>query len=157
MGAVKLILDLLKTDNIKIKVEANNWKEVVEKAGKLLKDADYVEEKYIKAMKDAIIDNGPYVVIGKGIALLHARPEDGVKKMGMSLVTLKEPVEFGNKNNDPVKIAFAFCAEDNKKHINAIADLSQVLMEENSVNKISEMKSSEEIIDYIKKSVEKNQ
>ncbi len=156
MGAVKLILDLLKTDNIKIKVKANNWKEVVEKAGKLLKDADYVEERYIKAMKDAIIDNGPYVVIGKGIALLHARPEDGVNKMGMSLVTLKEPVEFGNENNDPVKIAFAFCAEDNKKHINAIADLSQVLMEEDSVNKIAEMKSSEEIIDYIKRSVEKN-
>lgn len=157
MGVIKLILDLLKKDSIKVKVEAEDWKEVVEKAGELLKKADYIEGKYIEAMKDAIIDNGPYVVIGQGIALLHARPEDGVKKMGMSLVTLKEPVEFGNKNNDPVKIAFAFCAEDDKKHIKAIADLSQVLMEEDSVNKIAAMKSSTEIIDYIKNAVEKNQ
>ena len=152
-----MILDLLTKKNIAVNVEAADWKEVVDETGKLLLEADQIEEKYIEAMKQSIIDNGPYVVIGKGIALLHARPEDGVNENCLSLITLAEPVEFGNENNDPVKIAFAFCAEDNKKHINAIADLSQVLMEENSVNKIAEMKSSEEIIDYIKSSVEKNQ
>ncbi len=151
-----MILDLLKKDNIEIKASAEDWKEVVEKAGQLLKKAGYVEEKYIQAMKDSIIENGPYVVIGKGVALLHARPEDGVKKLGMSLLTLDQPIEFGNENNDPVKIAFAFCAEDNKKHVKAIADLSLVLMEENAVDQIAEMESISDILKYIEDTIEKN-
>jgi len=144
-----LILDLLKKKNIAVNVEAADWKEVVDETGQLLLEADQIEERYIKAMKQSIIDNGPYVVIGKGIALLHARPEDGVKENCLSLITLKEPVEFGNKNNDPVKIAFAFGTVDNDKHVKTISELSVVLMEESAVDKIADMESSEEILNYI--------
>jgi PTS system ascorbate-specific IIA component len=144
-----LILDLLKNKNIKVGVDAADWKEVVDKTGKLLLEADQIEKRYIEAMKQSIIDNGPYVVIGKGIALLHARPEDGVKENCLSLITLSEPVEFGNENNDPVKIAFAFGTVDNDKHIKTISELSVVLMEESAVDKIAEMGSAEEILTYM--------
>lgn len=144
-----MILDLLTKKNIAVNVEAADWKEVVDETGKLLLEADQIEEKYIEAMKQSIIDNGPYVVIGKGIALLHARPEDGVNENCLSLITLAEPVEFGNENNDPVKIAFAFGTVDNDKHVKTISELSVVLMEESAVDKIAEMGSAEEILNYI--------
>jgi len=142
-------LDLLKSQNIAVNVKAADWKEVVDETGKLLLEADQIEEKYIEAMKQSIIDNGPYVVIGKGIALLHARPEDGVKENCLSLITLQDPVEFGNENNDPVQIAFAFGTVDNDKHVKTISELSVVLMEESAVDKIAEMGSAEEILNYI--------
>jgi PTS system ascorbate-specific IIA component len=144
-----LILDLLQKKNIAVNVEAADWKEVVAETGKLLLEAGQIEKRYIEAMKQSIIDNGPYVVIGKGIALLHARPEDGVKKNCLSLITLAEPVEFGNKNNDPVKIAFAFGTVDNEKHVKTISELSVVLMEESAVDNIAEMGSAGEILSYI--------
>lgn len=144
-----MILDLLQEENIAVNVKAADWKEVVDETGKLLLEADQIEEKYIEAMKQSIIDNGPYVVIGKGIALLHARPEDGVKENCLSLITLAEPVEFGNENNDPVQIAFAFGTVDNEKHVKTISELSVVLMEESAVDKIAEMGSAEEILSYI--------
>lgn len=144
-----MILELLKSKKISVNVEAADWKEVVDKTGELLLEADQIEARYIEAMKQSIIDNGPYVVIGKGIALLHARPEDGVKENCLSLITLKEPVEFGNENNDPVKIAFAFGTVDNDKHVKTISELSVVLMEEQAVDKIAAMDSSEEILKYI--------
>ena len=144
-----MILDLLTKKNIAVNVEAADWKEVVDETGKLLLEADQIEEKYIEAMKQSIIDNGPYVVIGKGIALLHARPEDGVKENCLSLITLDEPVKFGNENNDPVQIAFAFGTVDNDKHVKTISELSVVLMEESAVDKIAEMGSAEEILKYI--------
>jgi len=144
-----LILDLLTKKNIAVNVKATDWKEVVEETGKLLLEADQIEERYIEAMKQSIIDNGPYVVIGKGIALLHARPEDGVKENCLSLITLDEPVEFGNENNDPVQIAFAFGTVDNEKHVKTISELSVVLMEESAVDKIAEMGSAEDILKYI--------
>ena len=144
-----MILDLLTKKNIAVNVKAADWKEVVDKTGKLLLEADQIEEKYIEAMKQSIIDNGPYVVIGKGIALLHARPEDGVKENCLSLITLEEPVEFGNENNDPVQIAFAFGTVDNEKHVKTISELSVVLMEESAVDNIAAMGSAEEILNYI--------
>lgn len=144
-----MILDLLKSQNIAVNVKAADWKEVVDETGKLLLEADQIEEKYIEAMKQSIIDNGPYVVIGKGIALLHARPEDGVKENCLSLITLDEPVEFGNENNDPVQIAFAFGTVDNDKHVKTISELSVVLMEESAVDKIAKMGSAREILSYI--------
>ena len=144
-----MILDLLTKKNIAVNVKATDWKEVVEETGKLLLEADQIEERYIEAMKQSIIDNGPYVVIGKGIALLHARPEDGVKENCLSLITLDEPVEFGNENNDPVQIAFAFGTVDNEKHVKTISELSVVLMEESAVDKIAEMGSAEDILKYI--------
>ena len=144
-----MILDLLKKKTIAVNIKAADWKEVVDETGKLLLEADQIKEKYIEAMKQSIIENGPYVVIGKGIALLHARPEDGVKENCLSLITLEEPVEFGNKNNDPVKIAFAFGTVDNDKHVKTISELSAVLMEESAVDKIAEMGSAEEILKYI--------
>ncbi len=149
-----MILDLLKKDTINVKVKAKDWKEVVEKAGELLLADQSIKEEYIEAMKQSIIDNGPYVVIGKGIALLHARPEDGVNNNCLSLITLKNPVEFGNENNDPVKIAFAFGTVDNEKHVKTISELSEVLMDESAVEKIAAKESSEEIIDYIKETLQ---
>ncbi|MGP3778770.1 PTS sugar transporter subunit IIA [Halanaerobium saccharolyticum] len=144
-----MILDLLQKENIAVDVKAADWKEVVDETGKLLLEADQIEARYIEAMKQSIIDNGPYVVIGKGIALLHARPEDGVKENCLSLITLAEPVEFGNENNDPVQIAFAFGTVDNEKHVKTISELSVVLMEESAVDRIAEMGSAEEILSYI--------
>ncbi|RAK06941.1 PTS system ascorbate-specific IIA component [Halanaerobium saccharolyticum] len=149
-----MILDLLKSQNIEVNVKAADWKEVVDKTGDLLLKSGQIEGKYIEAMKQSIIDNGPYVVIGEGIALLHARPEDGVNENCLSLITLKEPVEFGNKNNDPVKIAFAFGTVDNDKHVKTISELSVVLMEESAVDTIAEMGSAEEILEYIKNILE---
>ncbi|MEC9490114.1 MAG: PTS sugar transporter subunit IIA [Halanaerobiales bacterium] len=149
-----MILDLLQKKNIAVNVKAADWKEVVDKTGDLLLKAGQIEKKYIEAMKQSIIDNGPYVVIGEGIALLHARPEDGVKENCLSLITLAEPVEFGNKNNDPVKIAFTFGTVDNEKHVKTISELSVVLMEESAVDKIAEMGSAEEILEYIENILE---
>lgn len=146
-----MILDLLTEGRIAIKIKAAHWQEVVQTAGQLLLVDNLITEKYIEAMQKSIIENGPYVVIGKGIALLHARPEDGVKKLGMSLVTLAEPVNFGNKNNDPVKIAFAFGAVDDKQHVKAISELSTVLMADNAVNKIAVTEKPASILNYMKK------
>lgn len=144
-----MILKLLPENRIKTNIAATDWREVVEESGRLLLNDGLIKSEYIEAMKNSIVENGPYVVIGKGVALLHARPEDGVKELGMSLITLKEPVEFGNRENDPVKIAFAFCAVDNQQHLNAISELSEVLMADNSVNNIYELSGPSDIRSYI--------
>ncbi len=49
-----------------------------------------------------VAKNSAHIVIAPGIALPHARPEDGVIDSTVAVVRLAEPVNFGNEDNDPV-------------------------------------------------------
>jgi len=108
-------------------VEVDDWEGAVRIAGGLLLSAGFIEERYIQAMIDSVKELGPYVVIAPGVALPHARPEDGVIQTCMSLVTLKKPVNFGNNGNDPVKLVVAFATKDNNAHIKALTILARII------------------------------
>src|SRR5690606_39952565 len=78
---------------------------------------------------DMVRRHGPYVVLAPGIALPHARPEDGVVGVGVSVAVLSFPVEFGHPENDPVDVVIAFGSPDSEQHIDLLAALAGVLAE----------------------------
>lgn len=108
-------------------VEVESWEEAVRMSGKLLVKAKFVEERYIQAMIQSVKELGPYIVIAPGIAIPHARPEEGVIRTCMSLLILKNPVEFGNKDNDPVKIVLSFGTVDHNMHIEALKKFARII------------------------------
>jgi mannitol/fructose-specific phosphotransferase system IIA component (Ntr-type) len=87
-------------------------------------------------MKKTIRDLGPYVVVAPGIALLHARPEGNVKRICMSLLTLEPSIPFGHPENDPVDIAVALGGVDEESHIQALAQLAELLSDDATVARI---------------------
>jgi len=140
---------LITAETIALRVASNNWQEVVDKAGNLLLGIRAIETRYIEAMKEIIVKYGPYVVIAPGIALLHARPEGGVKRLCMSLVTMHSPVEFGHPHNDPVYIAIALGAVDNCSHLKALEQLIEMISSQEMVGKIKSAFAKEEILELI--------
>ncbi len=122
-----VLKDLLRRDAIKLRVKAENWEEAIRKSGEMLLKLDYIEEKYIDAMIQTVHKLGPYIVIAPGIALAHARPEEGVIKTSFSLITLEDPVQFGNKDNDPVNLVVTIAALDHNSHIKAISELIDII------------------------------
>lgn len=149
-GVVHPVLkDLLTKDTIKLNVEAKDWEEAVKIGGELLEKSGVVESRYIEAMIETVKDMGPYIVIAPGVAMPHARPNAGVKKVGMSLITLKNPINFGNKDNDPVKIVVSFAAVDNTQHLEALRQLVEVLANNELLKKIMDAKSEEEVVELI--------
>ena len=96
-------------------------------------------------------ENGTYIVIAPGIAMPHARPECGAKKIGISLMTLKEPVVFGHKVNDPVKIVIGLCAVDHQTHLTALSELVEILNDKEKIELILKAGSPKEIMDVVKK------
>lgn len=136
-GVVQPMLeDLLTEETIKLNVEAKDWEEAIKIGGELLERAGAIENRYINAMIDMVKKLGPYIVIAPGIAMPHARPEQGAKKIGMSLITLKKPINFGNKENDPVKIVICLCAIDHSSHLKALSEVGKLLGNEERVKKI---------------------
>jgi len=90
---------------------------------------------------------GPYIVIAPGIALPHARPEDGVIKASITVMRLKTPVDFGNKDNDPVYLVVALAALDNKGHVEGLSELATVLGDEGKIQNIKQAETKEELLE----------
>jgi transcriptional antiterminator len=125
-----MLKDVIKKERIKLKIEVDDWESAIKEGGKLLLDSGGVNENYIKEMINAVKDMGAYIVIAPGIAIAHARPEDGVNFTCFSLITLKNPINFGNPDNDPVKLVLSFATENSRVHINALGEIMEVLSNE---------------------------
>lgn len=123
LSSENTLSSLITAETIDLQVSLLNWEQVIDHAGKILLDSQGIEPRYIYAMKRMMIAHGPYMVIAPGIALLHAFPDDGVRKLCMSLVTLKEPISFGHKEYDPVSIVVTLGAPGNETHLQALAEL----------------------------------
>jgi len=144
-----MLKEVLKAEYIELNVVANNWEEAVRAGGELLRKNDCIESRYIDETVKAVKEIGPYIVIAPGIAMPHARPELGVKKIGMSLISLKEPVCFGNKDNDPVRIVITVCAVDHSSHLKALSELVEFLRDEKFIDTVLNTMDKEHIVSYI--------
>lgn len=143
------LCDIINPNLIKIDVQALDWEAAIRLSAAPLLKENYISRDYIETIVANTKKDGPFMVITKSVALPHARPADGVKKLGLSLVRLKQPVEFGSKENDPVKYVFCLAAEDNKKHLDAMAELVEILSDSDFYKMIDNAKSVKEIYDYI--------
>lgn len=137
--------ELLTIDQVRANIAVEDWKEAADIIGELLVEAEKVEPEYVEKMKQALDDMGPYMVVAPGVALLHARPEDGVLEPCVALITLEEPVEFGHEENDPVDIVFAFGATDKESHIPALKTLAKQLKSKDVIKAIRSAQTDENL------------
>lgn len=148
-GVQPMLKEIIGENNIKLNIEVDTWEDAVKAGGELLVKNGYVKLEYIDAMIKAVKEIGPYIVIAPGIAMPHARPESGAIKIGLSLVTLKKPINFGNRENDPVRIVISLCAVDHLTHLKALSELVQLLRDEKFITTVLNSKDNKEIMEYI--------
>ena len=118
---------LLSTEMIEIGVHVHDWRSAVLATGQLMIRAGAVEDRYAEAMVRVASELGPYIVVAPGVAMPHARPEDGVRRTAVSLVCLANPIEFGNEENDPVETVIGLAAVDHNAHIDVMEQLATLL------------------------------
>lgn len=134
-------------NNINLIDEVSSWQEAIKIAAGPLKQGGFINESYIHAMLDNVLNNGSYIVIMPGIAIPHSRPEDGVLKTGMSLLKLSKSVKFPEGKD--VKLIIVLAANDSEKHLKLISELTELLIEDESVEKLFSAKSKEEVFKCI--------
>lgn len=138
--------DAVDRRSISLKAEAETWKRAVKLCGELLVAAQAVEERYVPAMVRTVEELGPYAVIAPGVAIPHARPDEGARSGGVSLVTLSTPVEFGSEENDPVDILFGFATPDKDAHVETIQALVKFIQNPENLEALRNAGSVEEVL-----------
>jgi PTS system ascorbate-specific IIA component len=125
-----LLSQLLTVDAIRIGSDAADWRAAVRAAGDRLVATGATSAAYTDEMIATVDLLGPYIVIAPGIALAHSRPSPAVNRAGMSLVTLARPVEFGHRQNDPVRLVIGLAAPDEEGHVTALSTLADFLADD---------------------------
>lgn len=142
-----MLKDLITADRIQIIEKAENWKEALRIASKpLLKDGS-ITESYVDAMIGLVEKMGPYIVLAPGIALPHARKEDGVNRLAMSLLCCREKVYFNEEKY--ANLFFVLASDDGRSHIDALMHLSKIFSNESKLDQFLKAKSVEELAEMI--------
>jgi len=149
-----MLNDLLTKKTIQLKDQVPSWEEAIKTAAQPLIDQESIHEEYVQAMIDTVHELGPYVVIAPGIAIPHARPEAGVERLGMSFLRLKEPVYFSEKEKHRAQLVIVLAAIDNQTHLKALAQLTELLSNEDNVDKLIAADDQETVLEIINQSVE---
>lgn len=148
---MKLHESLAQNHSIRLQAEAETWQEAVKIGVDLLVAADVVEPRYYQAILDGVAEHGPYFVIAPGLAMPHGRPEEGVKKTGFALVTLKKPLVFNHEDNDPVDILITMAAVDATTHQEVgIMQIVNLFDDEANFDRLRACRSEQEVLDLIK-------
>lgn len=148
-----MLSEILSPRVIRLQIPVKDWKEAVEAGGALLVEAGMCEPRYVEAMVQAVRDMGAYMVLAPGLSLAHARPEDGALKIGISIITLSTPVDFGSEANDPVQLVISFCGIDHHSHVELLRELAEFLVDEGNQKLLRSSTSTEEILAAFRPSV----
>ncbi len=144
-----MLHDLVKKEFIRLRVRAKDWKEAIALSMQPLLEAGCVMQSYVEACISNVEKYGPYIVITKHVALVHAEREKGCLQDAVGIVSLETPVNFGNKDNDPVKYVFCLSARGNDSHLETLAELSGLLQDTRFFELLDHAEDGQEILDYV--------
>lgn len=139
---------LNENDSIRLHEDAKTWQEAVKKATDPLVEKGVVENRYVDAIIASTEHYGPYYILMPGMAMPHARPEDGVIKDSFSLITLNEPVTFSDGKEVQVLLTLAATSSDIHLSV-AIPQIVAVFELDDIVNRLVQANTKEEVLAII--------
>ena len=136
---------------ISFEKEFKTWEEAIKASSIELVKQGFMTEGYVQAMVDSVNEFGPYIVIAPNIAMPHARPEKGAKKVGFSVTVTEEPVKFKEDPMYHARLLVTLSCVDSNTHLEMMQALVEVLGEEENVEKILSTKNKTDIIKLFNK------
>ena len=140
--------DLVKIELIQQLDTVNDWQTAVRSASKPLLEQGYIEESYVEAIISSVNEIGPYIVLAPKVAVPHASPDAGVHRLGISLLQLKEPVNFGSEDDEDknVQLIFVLATIDSTAHLKALQQLALILDDDDIIESLIKAETPEEIL-----------
>ncbi|TDQ59375.1 PTS system ascorbate-specific IIA component (L-Asc family) [Mesocricetibacter intestinalis] len=149
---------LLENDSIKLNQQAADWRQAIKIGTDLLVDSGAVEPRYYEAIVRMIEQMGPYIILAPGLAMPHARPENGVLKTAFALVTLKQPVWFEGAD-EPVSVLLTLAGSDAETHLEGIVEITRIFDDPEAdsgvnIDKFLACNSKQEVLQVIEQALE---
>jgi len=143
---------ILPADHIKIVHNDGSlaWHDVLAIGCQLLEQDDIIETRYQSEILKLIDQYGPYMLIANDIFLAHAAPNQGSKKIGLSLILLDNPVKITAKNQSVyVTCVFVLSPGLKREHEKALTELIDIVRNTDNVKKLLHAKDAQTVRNII--------
>ncbi|MFQ6791411.1 MAG: fructose-specific PTS transporter subunit EIIC [Thomasclavelia sp.] len=144
------ITELLDVKSIALNVELTSKEATIDYLVDLMAKSGKISDK--KIYKEGVLAREQLTTtgIGEGIAIPHAQNK-AVKKAGLAAITIKNGVDYDSLDNKPVYLCFMIAAPEDggNIHLQALAKLSALLMNEEFRTKLINASSSQEFLEII--------
>jgi len=145
-----ILTQILQPDCVKVPVESRDKEAVITElvdvlnARGLLLDRDVALEAVLT--RERVQSTGT----GAGIAIPHGKC-NAVKELVMAVGIAREPIEFGSVDGKPVTILILLVSPLNKTgpHIQALASISRLMLNEEFKQRLENVTSAEEVYDLL--------
>lgn len=130
-----------------------NWEEAIRFSGRVMKNQNLVTDRYIDQVISDVKEYGPYIVIVPGVAMPHSSAKnEGVIGTGIGFTIMPKTVSFEEDNEEKdAKLFFMLAAKDSEAHMQNIANLSDMLMEEDIVDDLMKVRNMEDYVAVMNK------
>ena len=148
------ITDLLNKNGILINTKVNSKSEAIDKLVALHEKCGNISD--AEAFKAEIHkrENLGTTAIGMEVAVPHAKSRF-VKSPALTAITVPHGVDYNAPDGNPCKLLFMIAATlDGDAHLDVLARLMQLLMDEEFTEKLKLAKTTEEFLDIIDKKEE---
>lgn len=141
------LAEILNMSKISVTEDVFIWQESIRWAGKCLVEKGSIEEQYIETIITQTSYYGTYMFLTNEVMLAHAKPEDGVHRVDVSMAVFKTPVLFPNSRKG--RILFVLAAKDQEKHLKILNDILKVVGKQDHIDDLLKQDSIEEILQYL--------
>ena len=144
------ITELLDIKSIDLNPKVSNKEEAIDHLVDLLDQSGKLKDRQV--YKESVLNREAQSTtgIGDGVAIPHGQSE-GVLKAGLSAMVIKEGLDFKSLDGNPTYLFFMIGApkDSGGAHLQALAQLSTLLMEEDFRNALIHASSKEEFLQLI--------
>lgn len=146
-----MLKNWLHNGTIRLEKRVDEWPQALEICARPLLEQDIIVPDYLTAIIRQHHQLGPWYVLAPGLAMPHARPEEGAKGLGLSLLKLEQGVSFGAGEFDPVNLIIMLAAPDKHSHIEMISALAELFSSDTALEELHQAKTREEIKNIIER------
>lgn len=142
------LTELIGQHNIQIAATPLGWREAVAMAAEPLRATKTIDQEYVEEMIRLVDVYGPYIVLGKNVALAHAKPENGVNRLGISMLVCPEGIYFDEENE--INVLFVVASPNEYEHLNYLNDILKFAKNSDAVKSIIQTKNVTECYELAK-------
>lgn len=139
-------------------MRAQDWREILQRAGTVMQQNGYAKKTYVQALINREFRYPTGIDMGEtGVAIPHTDTSE-IKKEGIAVVILKDPVAFGQmgteKDTIMVKIVLILAIKESGSQVENLKQIMSVLQDKDVLHRLQNARDCQSVIDIIRQKEE---
>ncbi len=139
----------LSVDKIRLCDRPMEWREALRYVGEPLVRRGSIEMAYVDSIISMIETMGTYMFFVPGLILAHAKPDNYVKHMDVSVGVFRQPVPVSQYHQ--AKVIIMLAPVDKDSHLEILRDIMRIFAVQTRIDELQQAGSSMEVLELLQK------